>query len=548
MRIPPRHIRIALLMIISELLLILFAGYWLRSQWRDEKNLLEKQLWTHYKESRGVVIDSLVMRRFVEPVLGDTTVSRMFARREGSVRDDEIRVIGYGSMQRNDTSFHMSRLHHKSTPLIDTGVNALINDPVSIYIEADTFSVRGGNNGRSVSVRVASDSDTLPEGIAAIEQLQKDLLLRSVRLVVQRVDDTVSGRRSDIELLWEGADSLVFVSEYESRLRTDGIPIVPEWIAFSKSAEPGDTISHFVYIDSTGGMVEMKGMMMIGLPDSDIPVMVARGYRIYLLGKTAPQIVFALLLVIMTGWAFLVSYRGMRRQMILNSIRSSFVSNMSHELKTPVATVKVALESVRRYHLGNDPDTTEEYLAIAAAETERLGDLIERVLDQSMIEEGSDILRSEVTDLTALTAAACETVKARAEEAGAHIDTILPDGAVPVRCDRVFTRGVILNLLDNSLKYAGQNPEIEVEIVVHRSHCELRVRDNGPGIPDEYIGRVFDKFFRVPGSDRHDVKGYGLGLSYAASVMKMQGGSVKAVNLDHGVMFTLVFPLLRDNT
>jgi signal transduction histidine kinase len=162
-----------------------------------------------------------------------------------------------------------------------------------------------------------------------------------------------------------------------------------------------------------------------------------------------------------------------------------------------------------------------------------------------MIEEGSDILRTEATDLSELTAAACETVKARAEEAGATIKTLLPEGEVMVRCDRVYTRGVILNLLDNSLKYAGRNPDIEVEMLVHKSYCELKVRDNGPGIPNEYIARVFDKFFRVPGSDRHDVKGYGLGLSYAASVMKMQGGAVKAHNLPGGIEFVLTFPLYR---
>lgn len=537
MRIPPRHIRIALLMIISELLLVLFAGYWLRSQWRDEKNLLEKQLWTHYKESRGVVIDSLVMRRFVEPALGDSTIQRFITRVPDAVDSGtDVRVIGYGKMAEEGTP--MRPHSHILQGQYDT---------VSIFIAADTFSVNDSGGRQSVSVRLKEGSDSsVSKRIEELEQLQKDLLLRSIKLVVQRVDDSVASSRTDIEMHWEGADSLVFVSEYESRLQTDGIPIVPEWFAFSGSREPGDTISHFVYIDSTGGMVEMKGVMMIGLHDSDLPVMVARGYRLYLLGKTAPQIIFALLLVIMTGWAFLVSYRGMHRQMILNSIRSNFVSNMSHELKTPVATVKVALESVRRYHLGRDPETTEEYLAIAAAETERLGYLIERVLDQSMIEEGSDILRTEATDLSELAAAACETVKARAEEAGATIRTLLPEGEVMVRCDRVYTRGVILNLLDNSLKYAGESPDIEVEMLVHKSYCELKVRDNGLGIPNEYIARVFDKFFRVPGSDRHDVKGYGLGLSYAASVMKMQGGAVKAHNLPRGIEFVLTFPLYRE--
>ena len=110
--------------------------------------------------------------------------------------------------------------------------------------------------------------------------------------------------------------------------------------------------------------------------------------------------------------------------------------------------------------------------------------------------------------------------------------------------DPLHFQGVLINLIDNSLKYGPENPEILIRLWQDNGSAYIEVSDNGSGIPKEYIGRIFDKFFRVPTGDTHNIKGYGLGLSFAALVMKQHQGSISVKNLDQGgCSFTLRFPL-----
>jgi signal transduction histidine kinase len=109
--------------------------------------------------------------------------------------------------------------------------------------------------------------------------------------------------------------------------------------------------------------------------------------------------------------------------------------------------------------------------------------------------------------------------------------------------DRVYVEGVIINLIDNSLKYAGEHPEISLHIACHPTGITISVADNGPGIPGEYKDQIFEKFFRIPAGNTHNVKGYGLGLNFASQVMAQHGGSIAFENLpEKGCRFTLNFP------
>ena len=111
--------------------------------------------------------------------------------------------------------------------------------------------------------------------------------------------------------------------------------------------------------------------------------------------------------------------------------------------------------------------------------------------------------------------------------------------------DKLHIHGVLVNLIDNSLKYNQMKPKISIGIYQNEKETKLTIDDNGIGIPDEYHNKVFDKFFRVPTGDKHNVKGYGLGLNYAALVMQHHGGSISVDNLDGGgCRFTLIFPKL----
>jgi two-component system phosphate regulon sensor histidine kinase PhoR len=227
---------------------------------------------------------------------------------------------------------------------------------------------------------------------------------------------------------------------------------------------------------------------------------------------------------------------------LLNTLRNDFISNISHELKTPVSTVTVALEALRTYDRLKDQAKSDEYLSIAFHEMKRLDQLISQVLDTSVLENQSQFLKLEECDMVSLVREVLASMQVRFSQTMAKVEFNPEVENCILFLDKLHIQGVLINLIDNSLKYSNSSAEIKIGIVTGKSSVVLTVSDNGPGIPDEYISKVFDKFFRVPKGNRHDVKGYGLGLSFAELVMRHHSGSVRVRNLDGGgCEFALTF-------
>ena len=256
-----------------------------------------------------------------------------------------------------------------------------------------------------------------------------------------------------------------------------------------------------------------------------------------------PQILFGLTLLLLSGSALLFAYRSLLRQLALNRLRNDFVGNISHELKTPVSTVKVALEALSSYDKQKDAGKAEEYLEMANRELGRLELLVGKVLHHEMLDNPSLVLDKEPCDPADLARSAIQSLEIPIRKAGAIVDLQEEGGPCQLQVDRVYVEGMIINLIDNSLKYAGEHPEILVHIACKHSTTTLSVTDKGPGIPEEYKDQVFEKFFRIPAGNTHNVKGYGLGLNFAAQVMAKHGGSISySKPPEGGCRFTLEFP------
>jgi two-component system phosphate regulon sensor histidine kinase PhoR len=236
-------------------------------------------------------------------------------------------------------------------------------------------------------------------------------------------------------------------------------------------------------------------------------------------------------------------YRTLREQRQLAIHKNEFISNMTHELKTPLATVNVAVEALRNFNALDNPERTREYLDISALELQRLSLLVDKVLKLSQLEKKEVELHPEPLDLFALAVEVIDGLRLQLDKAG--VQTLLTHGGgdFTVKADRVHMSGVLMNLLDNAVKYGGPAPRIEVHLARRGSAVILSVTDNGRGIPPEYAGKVFEQFFRVPSGDRHDTKGYGLGLSYVRDILHRHGGSVRVDSqVGRGSTFTLQLP------
>jgi two-component system phosphate regulon sensor histidine kinase PhoR len=247
----------------------------------------------------------------------------------------------------------------------------------------------------------------------------------------------------------------------------------------------------------------------------------------YLLKRISQPILISCLLLGVTVLSFLLLYRNLKQQQRLAHLKSDFINNITHELKTPIATVSVAIEALRNFNALDDPQKTNEYLDISAGEIQRLGLLVDKVLKLSMFENREVALNKEQFDLVELAKAVMTSMKLQFEKQHAVTALETTGKHFIIMADKLHLASVLYNLLDNALKYSNNNPDILVHIIDHTQFLEIRVTDNGIGIAKEYKGRIFEKFFRVPSGNRHNIKGYGLGLSYVSHIAQRHMGFIE---------------------
>jgi len=489
MKLTVKHTRIGILMIISQVLLIGFISYWLNSQYDEEKEILIKDMTINYKASYNTVLDSMLVEHYIQPILGDSLKSYK------------------GSQNR-----------------------IFVSDSFRIKASGDSLADIRPSGSSIVKISFDSKDTTGQLSEKRIKDLEKEMLLRSVRLIVQHVDDSNSVHVRTLHGMDTGMDSLMFIADLESRLEEEALNIDIAWIDDSTK---------------TGTSVTRDNNIIVGDWADAAPSVYLVRHRAYLFSQILPQIIFALLLILLTGSAFILAFRSLRRQALLSEMRNSFISNISHELKTPVSTVKVAIEAIRNFDLKKDSKVADEYLEMASKEIKRLELLISKVLDNTIIEHDAAILRYESVDISEIIDAAIESLTPKIIEAKAEV-SYNPQRAVTAKADPMYLQGVIINLIDNSLKYRNGNPKIEIELVESGDTFSIIVSDNGPGIPEQYIDRIFEKFFRIPTSDIHNVKGYGLGLSFAALIVDLHGGEISIKNNEVGCSFTIQLPVNRE--
>jgi len=248
----------------------------------------------------------------------------------------------------------------------------------------------------------------------------------------------------------------------------------------------------------------------------------------YVLGKMQMQIGGSILLLLLVAGSFFILYRNLLAQQRLAEIKNDFISNITHELKTPIATVGVAIEALRNFNAIQSPERTKEYLDISAAELQRLSLLVDKVLKLSMFEKQQIELNKEPFDLKELIEENLRIMKLQFDKHKATVNFTASDNSYMIEADKLHMTSVIYNLLDNALKYSGNRPDVQIVMSMpDTDKIIVRITDNGIGIAPQHQAKIFDKFFRVPTGNKHNIKGYGLGLSYVAEVVKSHKGTIR---------------------
>lgn len=238
------------------------------------------------------------------------------------------------------------------------------------------------------------------------------------------------------------------------------------------------------------------------------------------------QLLLSVVMLGLTLVSFIFIYRSLVQQRRLSDIKNEFISNITHELKTPLSTVTVAIEAIKNFNAVHNPERTSEYLDIAENELHRLSLLVDKVLKLSMFEQNQADFKFEKTRVLDILNEVLTSMKLQFEKFSASVSVHNQDEEYTIMSDHAHIAGVLFNLLDNALKYSQPSPKIDIALTKEAKNIILTITDNGKGIPSGLTEKIFDKFFRVPHGDAHDTHGYGLGLSYVKEVIGQHQGSI----------------------
>lgn len=594
-----------LLMVATVVLLAAFEGYWLQKLYKDEYAGLRKEVDVSFRET----MNKLQLRRFETDtaLIGEafttsirrssTPPSKAISSKRPSAfiyqRLDDPAILNHISPDSIESVSVKSGFSFKGAPnpaLIELmlkqsmgkadSVNKIVfrvdssfkerfgnqlrersggitisiktNDSVSLNQLADSMKKLGGS---FVSLPMIRAAKTLQDRMSKMDSAHKVKMVPSDKLFLTKnpVQTTATATAT------VGSPIIRFLSS--NKTINDSIPV--RMVDSAYRTELGKTnkkLKFAILFESYKDSIPNKWNFKNDSSNAVITDKVFVGYstpysyqakfertNAYVLNKMQMQIGGSVLLLLLVAGSFIMLYRNLLAQQRLAEIKNDFISNITHELKTPIATVGVAIEALRNFNAMQSPERTKEYLDISAAELQRLSLLVDKVLKLSMFEKQQIELNKEPFDLKELMEETMKIMKLQFDKHKATVHFSVSENSFMIEADKLHITSVIYNLLDNALKYGGNKPVIDVALNMPNSDLiELIVSDTGIGIASQHQGKIFDKFFRVPTGDKHNIKGYGLGLSYVSEVVKTHKGTIQ-LNSEPGKGSTFIVQLpVRD--
>jgi len=266
----------------------------------------------------------------------------------------------------------------------------------------------------------------------------------------------------------------------------------------------------------------------------------------YLLKQTAALLLISLLLITLLLGSFLSTLVALRRQKAVAQLKNDFINNLAHELKTPIFASSVIFRIIQQHLQQGDLKKTIEPLQLLVRENQQLKDKVEKVLELASLEEGKLRLEKQPIDLHGLIRDTIPVYQYRVAEQSGNLTCELWAASALVNGDPHHLQNVLQNLLDNALKYSLEEPQIKINTETKENEISLTISDQGIGIKTTDQPYIFDSFYRVAQGDAHNVKGFGLGLSYVKQIVELhQGQILLRSQTGEGTAFTLVFPLLQ---
>jgi two-component system phosphate regulon sensor histidine kinase PhoR len=244
--------------------------------------------------------------------------------------------------------------------------------------------------------------------------------------------------------------------------------------------------------------------------------------------------------------AFYVTVSTLLKQKKLSEIKNDFINNMTHEFKTPLATISLAVDAMRNEKVVSDREKSAYFSGIIKEENKRMNKQVETILQAALIDRQELQLKLQPLHVNEVIRRVMDNFKLQLEEIKADVTLQLDESYDMAEADEVHFSNLISNLVDNAIKYSRENLMIRIQTQRTGKYMTIRIEDNGIGMTKETQRRIFEKFYRAHTGNVHNVKGFGLGLSYVKSVVDAHNGRIKVEStVGKGTVFTLDIPLIR---
>jgi two-component system, OmpR family, phosphate regulon sensor histidine kinase PhoR len=477
--------RYLILMVSSILVMLVLQVFWLNAVYQDYKRSLKQETGLLLNNTVTELIDSLVWKGMA-PVKFADKISAMDSA--GS----KPRIL-------------IRRFDHKTVP------DKLIYwDSLPTIPELDSLAIK--------TIQIISSDLTV----------QADSLKHLIRPMFQGTDST-KNQQFTFSLNNVPIDSALLVEVFNKRLEENDYPL--QAVVRKPVAEPERTRNsgNHLFINT------------IFIPFGVTYDVFFDTYQTYLWGKMIAPISFAFLALVLILFSFYVLYQNALQQQRLNILKNDIISNITHELKTPVATVSVVLESLENFGADHQEQTRKEYIQIAKQELKRLSVLTERILQDAVM--GVKTITKEKLDFDQVVETQLAAFKPILSSKNFVLDYQKAAGDYRLKGDEEQLALMVFNLLDNAIKYSAEAKSIHVQLSQQAGVISLKIKDHGKGIPLKYQKAIFEKFVRVPQQDLHEVKGYGLGLAQVSAAVQAHEGNIHVMSKEgNGSLFTIELP------
>ena len=423
---------------------------------------------------------------------------------------------------------------------------AVAADDGTVYssFELNTFKMKPSSVPKAIIMR--KDKNTLAEASKTMQEIirtryvyQKALLDEVIYNILYTASDKplkerVNFKMLDLDIRSELINNGIDIPYHLTVSTADG----REVYRCSDYSEEGEEYSYtqplFRYDPSS-----KMGVVKIHFPEMNSYIF--SGVRFMI-----PSIVFTGVLIITFIFTIVVIFRQKR----YSEMKNDFVNNMTHELKTPIASISLAAQMLNDESVPKSEHMMKHLGGVIADESKRLRFLVEKVLQMSMFDKKDAVFKKKEMDLNELLENIANSFTLRVEHTGGKIMTDIGAIDSKIYVDEVHFSNVIHNLMDNAVKY--RNPDKPLELILKTWNDDKRlyfsIQDNGMGIKKENLKKIFDKFYRVHTGNKHDVKGFGLGLAYGKKVVDLHQGEIKAESeLGKGTKFTVSLPVIQED-